>query len=118
MAEIHTVRTARKTHDCGAYPCENTIQPGEQYLACSLPPSDEGNDTDRWLEMKVCRESAEQYGQTMAEQVTPRRPRRRRTRPACHAEPLDTVPCRRHVDEPRFDRPITTVHLPAANIPA
>ncbi|MCZ7376526.1 hypothetical protein [Micromonospora sp. WMMC250] len=119
MAEIRTVRTARIHHGCDAYPCENPIRPGEQYLVASLPPSDEGNGTDHWLVMKVCRESAEQYGQTMAEQVTPRqRPARRRTRPARRVEPLRTVPSRPFRDEPALHRPITTVHLPAANIPA
>ncbi|MEU7771248.1 DUF4326 domain-containing protein [Micromonospora taraxaci] len=42
----------------------------------------------------------------------------------CHADvllelanaPAETVPYRPHRDEPSFDRPITTVHLPAANI--
>ncbi|MBM0275348.1 hypothetical protein [Micromonospora tarensis] len=32
--------------------------------------------------------------------------------------PLTTVPSRPHRDEPALHRPITTVHLPAANVPA
>ncbi|MEK8108680.1 hypothetical protein NKG94_34605 [Micromonospora sp. M12] len=33
------------------------------------------------------------------------------------ADPLDTVPCRRHVDEPNLHRRITTVHLPPPTSP-
>ncbi|MBM0203245.1 DUF4326 domain-containing protein [Micromonospora sp. STR1s_5] len=44
----------------------------------------------------------------------------------CHADvllelanaPAETVPSRPHRDEPALDRPVTTVHLPAADVPA
>ncbi|MEU5945115.1 hypothetical protein ABZ793_06080 [Micromonospora sp. NPDC047465] len=110
MAEIRIARTARKTHRCGSETgkCHTTIQPGDRYLLASLPPDSEMGNTD-WWHLKVCRGCAEVYGQSMEEQVTPRRSTRRRrprTRPAQH---------RRHVDEPRFDRPVIDVHLPATD---
>ncbi|WP_233514797.1 hypothetical protein [Micromonospora sp. LHW51205] len=114
MAEIRTIRTARKPHDCQAQPCENTIQPGEQYLYAEMPPGDEYIGNTAWERMKVCQPCAERWGQSMAEQVTPRRARRsRRGQIARQADALDTAPSRRHVDEPRLHRPIQTIHAPA-----
>ncbi|MEU4777490.1 hypothetical protein [Micromonospora sp. NPDC023633] len=111
MSEIRTVHTARKTHHCESDTgtrCRTTIQPGDRYLLAALPPNGElGNTT--WWRMKICEPCATRWGQTLDEQVTPRRSTRRRprTRPAQH---------RRHVDEPRLDRPVVDVHLPTADI--
>ncbi|WP_431892699.1 hypothetical protein [Micromonospora haikouensis] len=106
MAEIRTIRTARKQHTCEADTgtrCRTTIEPGDRYLLASLPPNSEMGNPD-WWRMKICRGCAEQYGQTLDEQATPRRrPARRRRRPV-HAQ--TTYRGRRIVD----------VHLPAHDI--
>lgn len=112
MAEIRTVHTARKPHDCDSHPCTATIQPGDRYLLAALPPSDEGSP-GRWLRMKVCQPCAERWGQPIDEQVTPRRSTR--TRRARRRSLVQTVPSRPHRDEPRFDRPVVDVHLPATD---
>ena len=111
MSEIRTVRTARKTHDCGTdLRCQGRIQPGDRYLIAALPPADEDNQTGHWLRLKVCQPCAERWGEPIDEQATPRRARSRAAR---RRDPLDTVPRRRHVDEPRLTRPVTTIHAPA-----
>ncbi|MGC4769222.1 hypothetical protein ACLQ25_09605 [Micromonospora sp. DT44] len=121
MAEIRTVRTARKTHRCEneSRACHRVIRPGDRYVLASLPPnSDLGND--RWWNLRSCAGCVQaHHNKSVDEAATERkRPARRRAQPARHVDPLDTVPCRQHVDEPRLHRRITTVHLPAANIPA
>ncbi|MEU7590698.1 hypothetical protein AB0A95_30955 [Micromonospora sp. NPDC049230] len=128
MAEtraIRTARTARKTHYCGirSTGCTRLIRPGDRYVITATPPEPalQGElailSGTGWRQIRSCAGCVQAlHGQTPDERATPRRPRRRRTQPARHVDPLDTVPCRRHVDEPCFDRPITTVHLPAANI--
>lgn len=96
MAEIAVVRTARKTHHCDtqSHRCARTIQPGERYAHYSLPPnSDMGNEG--WWTAKTCAACAIAYDRPIA------------------AELADTVPSRPHVDEPRLDRPIVNVPLPA-----
>ncbi|WP_018254006.1 hypothetical protein [Salinispora mooreana] len=76
MPEIRTVRTARTAHDCQALYCEATIQPGEQYLVTALTPGDEFIGNLTWQRLKICEPCATRWGQTLAEQATPRRPRR------------------------------------------
>lgn len=91
MAEIRTVRTARKTHHCEVEPsCPRTIQPGDRYLIASVTPWDEWNQTDHWLRMKVCQPCAERWGQPIEEQVTPGRSRTRRS-PARRVRRIVTV---------------------------
>ncbi|MER5703492.1 hypothetical protein ABT023_16325 [Micromonospora sp. NPDC002296] len=83
MAEIRTVRTARKSHCCEADTgtrCRTAIRPGERYLLASLPPNGElGNTT--WWRLKVCVGCATRHGKTLDEQATRRRSTRR-TQPA------------------------------------
>ncbi|WP_243715518.1 hypothetical protein [Micromonospora sp. KC207] len=109
MAEIRTIRRARKAHDCGTdMACQGRIQPGDRYLLAAQPPTDEDNQTGRWLRMKVCEPCATRWGQTLDEQATPRRRPARRT----------TRPVRAHRDEPPLSRPVDDVHLPAHDITA
>ncbi|GIJ10752.1 hypothetical protein ACFFMR_18980 [Micromonospora andamanensis] len=116
MAEIRTIRTARKPHRCDTdtgHRCRTTIQPGQRYLIAAMPPNSELGNTGWWV-VKICQPCAEQYGTAIDEQATPldttTRARRPRTRAARHR------PARRHVDEPRLHRPVVDVHLPAHDI--
>ncbi|MGW3888908.1 hypothetical protein ACWD69_09475 [Micromonospora chokoriensis] len=118
MAEIRTVRTARKTHRCQneSRACHRTIRPGDRYVLASLPPhSDIGND--RWWNLRSCAGCVQaNHNQSVDEAATERkRPARRRPRTR-QDPPLTTVPSRPFRDEPALNRPVTTVHLPAATI--
>lgn len=89
MPEIRIARTARKPHRCQVDTgtrCRTVIHPGERYIVAEVPPSAESSN-GRWQRMKVCGTCATRYGQTIDEQVTPRRstrPPRTRTTAAAH----------------------------------
>lgn len=117
MAEIRTIRTARKAYRCDSTitgHCHHTIRPGQRYLLTSLPPRGDLGNTG-WWKLRSCAGCATRHGQALDEQATPRRSRPR-TRPGRHAAQLGTTPSRPYHDEPPLDQDVIDVHLPAHDI--
>lgn len=51
--DLRAYRTARKPHRCDMHGCRRTVQPGERYLRCSLPPGGDLGNVG-WWSLNVC----------------------------------------------------------------
>jgi hypothetical protein len=104
MPEIRTARTARKTHYCGmrSAGCTRLIRPGDRHVVTALPPVGDiltFPGRTGWRRIRSCAGCIQTlYGQTPDERAV---------------RPVVTTPTRPHCDEPRLDRPVIDIPLPA-----
>lgn len=131
MATTTKARTARKAHRCDD--CRRrAIAPGHRYLRHVLFPGDINTSGKPWtsIECVACAADRDDTAPLLAAgacatyccgDLPCARPFGHDLDHSCRrclGLATETRPSRPHRDEPSFDRPITTVHLPAANVPA
>ena len=65
-----TVHTARRSRECGSYPCQRSVEPGQRYRRHVAFPGDEGHEegTRPWVIIE-CRACAESRGYPITEEV-------------------------------------------------